>query len=65
MPLPPPATLRRLQIVCVAVGTVAFLASLIGGTLENRLLAQGGLLLALAALAMIFVLGLTAWWRDK
>ena len=65
MTSPGPGNLRRLQVSCVAVGTLGVLASLLGGTLESRLLALGGIAVVLACLTGIFVLGLLAWRQGR
>jgi hypothetical protein len=54
---------RRLQILAVASGVVAALASLVGAVIQNALLAQAGAAGFLLALAAVVFVGILAWRR--
>ncbi len=54
---------RRIQILAVAAGVLSALASLLGGAVQNALLARAGVAGFLLGLLTVVIVGILAWRR--
>jgi uncharacterized YccA/Bax inhibitor family protein len=57
--------LRKRQVVLAVMGMVAFLTALIGGALQSRVTALGGIGGFLISLVSLLTVGVMSWFSQK